>query len=46
MLLLEMAPQFVIVVKVYLAFCAINVVATRSVVRFEAVLGIEDLYHS
>jgi hypothetical protein len=42
MLLLEMAPQFVVVVKVYLAFCAINVVATRSVVRFEAVFGIED----
>lgn len=40
--LLEMAPQFVVVVKVYLAFYAIDVVATRSVVRFEAVLGIED----
>lgn len=45
-LLLEMAPPFVVVVKVYIAFCAIDVVATRSVVRFEAVLGIEDLYHS
>jgi hypothetical protein len=44
--LLEMAPQFVVVVKVYLAFYAIDVVATRSVVRFEAVLGIEDLYDS
>ena len=31
-LLLEMAPQFVVIVKVYLAFCAINVVATLSVV--------------
>jgi hypothetical protein len=41
-LLLEMAPPFVVVVKVYIAFCAIDVVATRSVVRFEAVLGIED----
>ena len=31
-LLLEMAPQFVVVVKVYLAFYTIDVVATLSVV--------------
>ena len=44
--LLEMAPPFVVVVKVYLAFCAVDVVTTLSEVRLEAVLGIEDLYHS
>jgi hypothetical protein len=44
MLFLEMAPPFVVVVvvKVYLAFCAIDVITTLPVVRFEAVLGVED----
>jgi hypothetical protein len=45
-LLLKMAPPFVVVVKVYLAFRAVNVVTTLSEVRLEAVLGIEDLHHS
>ena len=45
-LLLKMAPPFVVVVKVYLAFCAVDVVTTLSEVRLEAVLGIEDLHHS
>lgn len=39
------ASPFVVVVKVYLAFCAVEVVVVRSTV-FEAVLGIEYLHHS
>ena len=45
-LFLEMAPPFVVVVKVYLAFSTIDVIATLSVVQFEAVLGNEDLHAS
>ena len=44
MLFLKMAPPFVvIVVKIHLAFCTIDVVIICPVVRFEAILGIEDL---